>query len=337
MLDWQEMRYFQISTLILLLGCMYSPFTRAYVYGYTRLYRPDTQTTVDLLYDVHIKEAIRFKELADESYAGIKKRLFPSEKRVLEAFERLNRSSSSVAIVWESSRTLPWRSPYFVNYSDFLVAQRFLHLSFSHADSCRRHFEKACREGRTVAGCSFANPFPITQAMKSALTAYNGHQVWRAYTALRAQTLSNIQQYGAHAFRNHRQAHPIAFAAWSALTDLEMLTHILTSPKKHIIAYCGGAHLMTVAAFLKEHGRYHAIFEHNTGPMRRVGVEPEIDTALLKLLDSERLPRRSFLAGLLSGVGRVMQPIANFASHVSSLVPVGRRSRRHTPYFGMNL
>lgn len=85
-----------------------------------------------------------------------------------------------------------------------------------------------------------------------------------------------------------------------------MLAHILRSPKIHIIAYCRGAHLRAITEFLTHHANYNVVFEHNAGPMRPTGVEPEIDPD--NILDAHHKPKGKLFAGLLRGVHATVSP-----------------------------
>lgn len=79
-----------------------------------------------------------------------------------------------------------WKSPYFVNYSDFLVAQRFSRLSFRHTDDCRCSIEAVCGQvehaAQTVCGgCSFSRPYPLTQRMKHEIVTHSSMRTRHAY------------------------------------------------------------------------------------------------------------------------------------------------------------
>ena len=309
---------------------------KGYVYAYARLYRPDTQTTIDLIYDVHMKEGITYKELKSTSYEEIKRRLYPSESQVLKALEHIHSSAPHTAgIIWESSLALPWKSSYFVNYSTPLIEKRFPKLFFSHADTSRRAFEKICRsEGRMwrnrprhALRYSLREPYPLSRPMLRAISTNSGHQVMQHYKQLHNQTIGRLRQYSPALFCEKRGTYPDAFAAWSKLTDIEILSHILACPKKRIIVYAGGRHLRRISLFLQDKAHFKAVYEYNAGPMRTIGVEPEIPLAILKRLENY-MPHPQPggpVGGLLSGLG--------FGLPLVKTVPQAASRMRPGPFF----
>ena len=337
------------------LVCLCTASLKGYVYGFKRLYQPSTKTTVDLVYDVHVKEKISFDEMTRSSYSEVKKKLYPSEVRVLEALEHLNTYADphSIAVIWESSTQRPWKSPYFVNYSDRLIAQRLSKLSFSHADNCRRAVESACiSEGKSLGrnpntscnGCSFNNPYPLNPGLIRTIQKQAGMQVWRSYNQLYTHRIRQIQQYGVDTFCEYRRSHPDTFEAWSRLVDIELLSHVLASPKKRIIVYSGGAHVGAVADFLQGKAGYQVIYNHNTGPIGSKGTDVEIDLRVLDIIDSQpiklHLPHGSFIQGLLSGVSSIAHSVAQTVSRGASAVlpvhilhrPRASKHQKYCPY-----
>lgn len=74
-----------VFTCLVALLCFQLPLS-AWVCAYTRLFKPDTETTVDILYDNHQK----------------RNTLFPTEERLEQILEHLNQAGEQIDIVWEA-------------------------------------------------------------------------------------------------------------------------------------------------------------------------------------------------------------------------------------------
>ncbi len=129
---------------ILFLLSVFSPSQEvySYVYGYTRLYRPDTQTTLDLVYDYHkASDYLSHEEMNSFLCDDIKQGLYSSEKTFVESLEHLNRTNPhDTTVIWENAPNFVPAEVHLLTYPQRLVTNRLRQLSFIPADTWRSDY-----------------------------------------------------------------------------------------------------------------------------------------------------------------------------------------------------
>lgn len=276
-----------------------------YVYGYSRLYCEATKTTIDILYDVHIKEKLSVEDFQNLPLAEIKSRLYPTEQRVVQALEKLN-ASDHVVVIWESSpskRNLPNNA--FIGYANRLIGQSFQHLNYIAADTWRHD----------VPGITelLYDDSLLNLVDKDTIINHYGSDVLGALE----KYSSEIFKAHVHDFRHHRelmkdltlpQHHPYNFSPFSALADIEMLSHILCSIDNRIILYAGGEHAANVQRFLEAYVGFKRVYSFITLKAT------ELDPGLLAPLEGETVSCRARLAYLLSNYSNELQKVCFLGS-----------------------
>ncbi len=251
--------------------------------GYTRLYSPGTQTTLDVVYDVH-KDSKKLSrdQMHNLSCDEIKEGLYPSEKALVESLERLNRiNPHDTTVIWEHAPNFIPDDVLLLSYPERLITNRLRQLSFIPADTWRGDYPGCLLS--VLHGGSLEH-----RVDRRAIIQNYGTQVWDGYKALMGTTLSKLKtSYGAYCKRitdsrfGDDLYNELIFGAtpYVVLADLEMIANILQSPHHHIVLYAGGLHCYEVVKFLLSTGSFEMIHtvinwdcaEMNPQELKRIG------------------------------------------------------------------
>lgn len=251
---------------ILVLGC-FSLATRdsaAYVYGYSRFYRHDTETTIDLVYDRHtpadnLSHDAMHSDLCDE----IKQGLHPSEKVLVDSLEHLNQvHPQDTTVIWEHAGPQFYpKEVHLLTYPERLVIRRLRNLKFVSSDTWRHEYPGCILS--VLRGSSLH-----TRVNRDAIIENSGYEVWENYRATMKATQSRlVNTYSPHrelvatSKYNDDLYKDLFFARhpYSEIADLEMLSHILASSHRRIVLFAGGAHSESIANFLIENTEYELV------------------------------------------------------------------------------
>ena len=249
----------------------YSPLLKSYAYGYTRLYRPDTQTTVDLVYDEHsAAKKLSHYDMDVLLCDDIKQGLYASERALLESLERLNQAHPhDVTVVWETSPGASYRDVQLLTYPQRLIANRLRNIHFVHSDTWRQDYPR-----RLLSLLSGNSLLPLID--RNAIIQESGPHGWDEYHGLLQKTTRKIiaqygplkgilptSQRGDATWTDHVYCHNNNNYTYAELADLEMLSHVLASPHHHIVLFAGGFHCENIAHFLQSSAGYHEV--HSAG------------------------------------------------------------------------
>ncbi|MBA3752187.1 hypothetical protein H0X06_05365 [Candidatus Dependentiae bacterium] len=241
----------------------------AFVYGYTKLYRGRTQTTVDLLYDVHIGVphiTIHDFFKLDLNYA--KRKLYPTEQKCCDFLQEWGKDCRRMDLIWEASTcdyeySTP-RTPCFIGLAPFFKFDKISFICFISADRYRRtgftSLFSITENGEKVTdpnliGCTFENPAPLELTTIAAIKRSSGFSTWLNYKAFYDKTVGDLKDYfrpfyyGRHVLEY--QKHFTQNNLYHAMCDIEILSHILASNAKRVVVYAGGWHCENIAKFLK--------------------------------------------------------------------------------------
>ncbi len=256
----------------------FSHSARAYVYEYKKLYKENTHTTIDLLYDVHFPvpgiDSKHFLQLDPKEAA---KKLYPTEQKVLETLYKLRDSDTTCDLIWETaSRTNEVWNPLktcFISLTSFFTMWDMKYVRFIPADTNRswvfnnlfqvfNRGESMCSSNAT--GCSFEDPAPLSKEAIGKIMQESGYATWMRYNDLRTIKINDFKSYFGDAYFKRRALdYRKDFHkndAFDSLCDLEILSHILASEAQSVVVYAGGLHCEKVSEFLEENGykiRYH--------------------------------------------------------------------------------
>lgn len=231
------------------------PELKSEMVGYTRLFKPDTQTTIDILYDLH--------------HDHPKNQLFPSEAKLDQILSTLNECNENVDLVWEYDESISFNLlqrdaiPFIGGYP-MHIKENLTNLNFIAADRCRRSwyaslFKRslsgaACSIFKNTEGSTFEEPVPFGLERRRRMIKRAGNTVYENYVKLYAQTVGELTSYFSDFYRSGA---PLSYDrdflfndAYAKIADLEMLYHILVSDKKRVIVYCGAFHARNIAVFL---------------------------------------------------------------------------------------
>ncbi len=249
----KKQHIFSFLEICIILCC--SAQVYAYPYGNTRLYRPDTRTAVDIIYDSRVATKNLSHNgmdvlLCDDIKQG---RRYASERALLESLECLNQTHPhDVTVVWESSPGVPYRDVQLLTYPQRLIAHRLRNIHFVHSDTWRCDYPKS-----VLALCNGKSLW--NRVNSHAIIHQPGQHVWEQYCALMDQTTwkeTALYSPLQHSVRNSSRGDPLYMdhfnqnLMYTELANLEMLSHVLASPHHRIIVYAGGFHGMNIANFL---------------------------------------------------------------------------------------
>ncbi len=272
---------------VLILLSSISVSLNAYIYGYTRLYRQDTHTTLDILYDVHYEErGLSSDDMLHKPLSEIRPQLFCTERYLLDALDVLNDATQPVTVVWECVDLVADCRPVFLEYGIPLVQMRCPNFNFYASDTWRK---------RNIEISDYIldqNSLLLELIDKDAITRISGMDVWHSFVELSVTVENKLLQTFYHfrdVMRSHTivDYHPRAGLEFAELADIEMLSHILSTPDKKIVLYAGGTHAKNIQEFLVKFGHFRVAhsFVHED--------YQELDTGLLAPLIDEPLSAAS--------------------------------------------
>jgi hypothetical protein len=232
-----------------------TPRLGAYICGYWRLFKLETNTTVDIICDSH-KTSVKH---------------FATEAKFHDILTALNERSENIDLVWEYEQGSGERghshseSTEFISSYPMHIMENLKNLNFIAADTCRRSGYAGLflftpgrgRQCTNVAGSTFDEPMPFGAERIELMKSRAGTNVFDSYSALYAQTVRDLKR---DYFPTYVNRTPVTIAdflynlAFHAIADLEMLYHTLVSDKQRIIVYCGSVHAARIASFLADNG-----------------------------------------------------------------------------------
>lgn len=249
---------------------------RATVIGFDRFYNPVTNTIIDVLHDIHVyQDKLSRRDFHVKSRSYIEERLFLTEKRLMKALRKLNEATPGcVDVIWEQGIYNEDIVEQFIGHSNRLVSQQFKGLNFIASDITRDAFEQLFNApgprhlDREVGGISMNKPMPLPDDRIAGIIANSGDNAWKEYEKLHKKTIQNLQGYFNPLYLNgtkfgRNELRPSSF--WCALTDIEMLSWILSSNKPHIIVYAGGWHSTNISAFLEFNLKLKKVYSADDG------------------------------------------------------------------------
>ncbi len=253
-----------------------SSVLRATVTGYDRFYNSTNNVLIDVLYDTHVHEdTISRKDFKYKPLPYLEERLYPTEKRLMQALRTLNeKAPGSVDVIWEHG-IYSDLVEQFIGHSVRLVKEQFNNINFIASDMSRDSFEQLFiapgprHLNREVAGISMNNPMPLPDDRIAGIIANSGDRAWQEYEKYHKATIQNLQYYFSAPYLAGQEFVREKLGKsdhWCALTDIEMLSYILSSNKPHIIVYAGGWHSGNIAAFLEKNLDYKRVYSvHDHG------------------------------------------------------------------------
>ncbi len=244
----------RIGKILLLLHVFYLPQVYGYVCGYTRLYSPETQTTLDFVYDVHKdSKKLSHDQMHNLSCDDLLQKLYPSEKALVESLEHLNRTNPhDTTVIWEYAPNFIPAEVHLLAHPERLVTNRLRKVSFIPGDTWRSDYPGCLMS--VLHGGSLEH-----RVDRRAIIKNYGSCVWEGYKELMETALRNLKtSYGAHREKiaDSRFGDDLYFelffggTPYVVLADLEMIANILQSPHHHIVLYAGGLHCYEVVKFL---------------------------------------------------------------------------------------
>ncbi len=256
----------------------------AYVYAYAQLYSKATDTTIDILYDIHRpKKNLTLEIMNYDPFWRIKPKLYATEQKIDDALSFLNKQRRSVACVWESIAKVPDSfAPLYMPFGDRFVGQRYPYLTFINADTWR--FQE-----KGISEILFDYDAFEKRVNKRAIQRNYGRQIWDSYLYV----VEEMYKYTAFDYKPYRdemknktldEHHPDNSLVFARFADFEMLNHILSSSDKHIILYAGGGHASFIQAFLMCFAGFSQELCYTTYN------GDELDPALLAPLTGEAIP-----------------------------------------------
>jgi hypothetical protein len=216
---------------------------KCYVSGYSRLYNPSLQKTIDILYDIHAPKALNSYDFQQLLVDEIKPQLYETESFLLEVFEKLNCSNqaSNTAIVAESSGDDVYSNDVFLGYINRLVSRRMKNITFIDADT----FRAALRVNKEM---------PMLNLPRPSIQAW--HDLYGRSFEHYKNKVNIFEGWNLGVTDEETRYHRLA--------DVEMLWHILSLRHKRIIVYCGAWHASNVRQFLMKHAGYKEIQGYDT-------------------------------------------------------------------------
>ncbi len=280
------LQLYSLSVLLSALLCV--PGTmRGYVRGYTRLYSQEKQRTIDILYDSHVDErGLSVEDMEQKPLAEIRSKLYATERRVLEALETLNNNASKpITVVWECAKRENFENPQFIWFGIPYIKNRCNKLTFHASDLWRM-------EKIGITECLFDDNSFLDLVNQHAIKQNYGDGLWNAFAEYVAEVERDLYK-DFYAYRDIMKSvslwnyYPEAVFDFSALADIEMLSHILASTDCRIILYTGGWHAGAIEQFLIDNAGYkkiHSFIKPTTPP---TDTSNELNTLFLAPLDEK--------------------------------------------------
>ena len=253
---------------------------KAYVYGYKRFYSESTHTTIDLLYDMHAPVPnCTTEEFCALSREEAKKKLYPTEQKILNVLQEWEEKGYSCDLIWESlfsgkeNYYLPG-APNLLGLDKFFGLTDLQSISFIPSD-LYRYFgffslfvvldeQGNPRSSYNEAQCSFEDPAPLLDSCKRGIYKNYGDTVWQNFQNLRSQVIKDVQEYFRESYSTDKtisyakdfMQNPVAYL----LCDVEILSHLLASKASRVIVYAGGAHCRRIAEFLEHNDDFLCLY-----------------------------------------------------------------------------
>lgn len=295
--------------------------SKAYVYGYKRIYRESTNTTVDLLYDIQIPVPdLTTEEFCALSCEEAKKKLYPTEQKILNFLQEWEKNGYACDLIWESAASkssytyyYPPVTPCFLGLDTFFGLTSMKSLTFIPSnmhrtfgffslfevldDQGKRKFDYKEEGGELKYGynathCSFEDPAPLSSLAKRDILRYSGVKTWHQFHDLRSRVIKDIQSYYSVSYSTTKKLsytkdfleNPRAYA----LCDIEILSHVLASQALRVIVYADGAHCLKVSEFLEQNGfscLYEALPKDKSYRQKSLPVYPELSLDYLNFFE----------------------------------------------------
>jgi hypothetical protein len=244
--------------------------------GYDRIYNPYSNVTIDIIYDHHVHNPfLKRQDLLEGDIAFIEQCLDPTERRFLQVLKKIDDRGSGafVDLIWEHGYE-SLGVDQFIAFSERLVKDRFRNINYIAGDMSRRAFLELLymppirgrRSSTTSYGwCTFDKPMELTEDRILQIFKNSGNRAWDEFSDLYVLVLNQLKSRLAHRYFNghifKREDRPGSIAEIAALTDIEMLSHILASSKPHCIVFAGSWHAYHISKFLTERLHCHVIHE----------------------------------------------------------------------------
>ena len=273
----------RLSIFFLLTSCN-SIRLAAYVVAYDRLYSKDTNVVIDILHDDHATQRrLSRRDMLKKSFSYVKKRLYKTEKRILQALDRIQQvAPGKVDLIWELGLYSEPGDSAFLAHGHKLVKKQFPRLNFIVGDIARDALEDILlsRSGAltyTIDGTSINNPVPLPKARMHSIKKRYGAKGWQSFKSFFTTTAKRVTKHFTRGFlagKRYKHSYFEKLDSFDALCDIELVSHILSSEKKHIIVYCGGWHADNLTDFLMDKMGYDLTHEvYNRGrevPVRKL-------------------------------------------------------------------
>ncbi len=279
----------------------FSPSAQGYVIAYTKLYRKNTDTIVDLIYDCHMpSKEVKAAELHLLGPKLASHKLFPTEQKVLNLIRAWEKKGSECDLIWETAICDYWPPSIWclLTMASFFKLHKMKSVHFIPADYHRECgfnslfalYERDTRLcPQNLTGCSFDNPAPLSAKLAEEIEQVSGTATWQDYKSMRKRVVKTVKDY---------------FEPWSreqsklmcqelygnfffyTLCDIEILSHLLASKARRIVVYAGGWHCSNIALFLERNGFEILYSRGETGP--------NLESKELAVSDLDPLEHREF-------------------------------------------
>jgi len=256
------------------------------------MYRPDTQTTLDIVYDVHIPTNLSHNDLELSLCDDIKQGLYSTERVLVDSLERLNQThQGETSVVWEHTRK-PNLIPVHVHLLSSpqrLIWNRLKNLHLIASDGWRNDYPHCIH--------ALLNGGSLHKRVdRQAIIRQSGIGAWEKYQRFMYDTTSRlISSYGRYKNRiatsrlgdtTYEDIFIKQLVPYSELADLEMLSHILASPHERIVLFAGGAHCERIVEFLLANTTFQGVHSVVDADLK------EISAYELELIAQDYVPHR---------------------------------------------
>lgn len=236
--------------------------------GFDRIYNPHNGVTIDLVYDTHLRNMhLNSEQMHSGDISVIEACLDPSEINFMQTLRNIHSHSqqASVDLIWEQGYDTNGVDQ-FMAFSDRLVKEQFKNLSFIPSDFTRHAFveliKMPIRSGQSRLNasflwCSFEKPMDLPDERIAGILDKSGDKAFTEFNELYTLVINQLKAHLHEDYLTDVCARTDTFELGSmieiaALTDVEMLSHILSSSKKHIIVFAGSWHANNLCKFLVE-------------------------------------------------------------------------------------
>lgn len=302
--------------------------SEAYVSGHSKFFRDSTQTTIDLLYDVHVRnDSIpRTKtgevDIADKNLLNYVR---PTERRVMSILDRFSSAiSESFDVIWEKGAQQMPSSSQFIAFAP-LILEKKAGLNVVRGDHWRDSFESLFPSSyvpssfvvyqqyyyvslKNSVGSTFENPFPLPQNRITSIRLNSGSQAGTNFLNQHAQLTQDIKNYyklwgeKKMSWIDH-ESHFRSNDLFHRIADVELLSHVLASGKKRIVVYAGGWHCENLKGLLPAYG-----FREVSSNFGGLTLFDELPVSLLdhveRDVNNNPLPAAKADVGALNAIGK---------------------------------